>query len=640
MRACSQHDRRRIVATARLIALPALVLALWLPLPARAEAAPAPQGASQLQQQEAALLLARGRHLLAQGEIGQALAALRKAARLDPENATCQRLVAQAERAARMGSLPSSAKPIKEQYAARARSIVRQAEHSLFDAKKALDGKDYDRAAQYAQRALTAIRYLDGAERGAKLRASAESILASARSAMQRDRSHQRQLDLAKARADGAAARRERNREAPGVTSLRSKARKHHLDGEYSLAAEVAREVQRLAPDDEEAKAIEERALEVGKGPKGLAGRSNTRARREDDLIASLEREATPHPDGKIVLPGKAKARAVASAGVRRKPMEAWERELRAKLEEEVSIDFKQTPLEDCVKQLAAIGKVNIVLDPAAARETPITIEHTRMPLDALLRWVARFASLRYCVRDGAVLLTTGHGALDEPVRRVYNITSLVIPEDDAVPTAIIDASIGMAGPVEPMPKRRVETKPTEVNTDGLGEGWASFLRDTVAPGTWNVGSRTLQEQGPRYTIQYRNGRIVVVHTPDVHEQIEELLNNFRRARNLQVHILGRFLQVEQTFIERLTLGNAAWSGPDANGPGVDPDGGKRYAFTPISLTNDTNIIRTIADPLDPTAASIEAPLARFASLNADGGLALSWDYVGVFGHNAQALLN
>jgi len=37
--------------------------------------------------------------------------------------------------------------------------------------------------------------------------------------------------------------------------------------------------------------------------------------------------------------------------------------------------------------------------------------------------------------------------------------------------------------------------------------------------------------EGPKYNISYRNGRIVVVHTPEVHEQIEDLLDNTRQPQ-------------------------------------------------------------------------------------------------------------
>ncbi len=76
-----------------------------------------------------------------------------------------------------------------------------------------------------------------------------------------------------------------------------------------------------------------------------------------------------------------------------------------------------------------------------------------------------------------------------------------------------------------------------------------------MAPDTWEEPNKDMVKQArPGYTINYRNGRIVVVHTPEVHEQIERLLNDFRRARNLQVHIFARFLVVQTDFLERYDL--------------------------------------------------------------------------------------
>jgi tetratricopeptide (TPR) repeat protein len=626
--------------TARLTAALLLAAGSLRPLPAlAADTEPQEQAEpSKDNQQQAALLVARGRQLLASGDYPAATDVLQKAAKLAPANATVQQLLAQARAAGRSHAGTDLGQAVAEQQATRSRSILRQIEHSLFDAAKALDARNYNRAAQHARRALAALRYVASAERRDALKTKAERILDTAAKRRDRQRHTTQQQELARARAEAHAQRAARADEADGLQALRRHARQLEADGQHEKAIAAAEDILRVKPGDDEARAIRQRARDRQGGPTDVGGRSPTRARREDDFLASLEDEATPPTGDAVLLPGHGRTARGKLPRPDSAPQEPWEQELQAKLAQEVTVDFNATPLSECVKQLATMADVNIVLDPEASQDLPITMPAARVPVDVILRWMARFADLRYCIREGAVLLATSNGDLDEPVRKVYDISALIASQDDAVPTAVIDATLGMAGPVEPRPRTDPRAG-ARSNTDALAAGWVSFVQRSVAPGTWST-HRTRQARGPQYSIQYRNGRIVVMHTPEVHRQIEDLLNSFRRAINLQVHILGRFLRVEQTFLERLTLGELNWMGPDANGPGEDPTGGKRYSFTPINLQNNTDVVRTVADPLNPTAPAIERPLARFDTISAAGGLSLNWDYIGVFGHTADALIN
>ena len=591
---------------------------------------------SQLHQQEALLHLERGRRLLGAGSPADALEHLRRAHALAPANATCRRLLAQAEAAAERRPARDLLEPIARQRRLRAQSVVAQVRGGLAEAERALKAKDYPRALQHGQRALTAIEFITKPADGQELRTAASRILAQARAGRDRGLAARRKSDLAHAKADARSDRTRRIQASSGrLATLREEAWKQFNDCEYSKTLAVADRILGIDPDDGEALLLKEEATVRSLAPTSLRGRSKKRRRRTMGLFDAIEKELMTLPKkGEVVLPGKAKVHAPI---VHEHPMEAWERTLRSKLTQKIAIDFHATPIREAVGQLSAMGGVNIVLDPAAERDTPITIQRARMPLDSVLRWVAAFGGLRYCLRDGAVYLATPRGLLDEPVQRFYDLSTLVIPRSDSVPTAIV-------GPIEPLPRKPAPqtTKPVPVRSDLLGQGWAEFVRTTIAPDTWDKAPEddaTLQA-APRYTIQYRNGRIVVLHTPEVHREIEELLNNFRRARNLQVHILCRYLTITRTFMDRLVLGTATWTAPDANGPGEDPTGGKRYAVSPVSVSSVTDIVREFTDPLNPDAAPVLRPLARFTDITPSGGLGLSWTYVGVNGHNASAVLS
>ncbi len=68
------------------------------------------------------------------------------------------------------------------------------------------------------------------------------------------------------------------------------------------------------------------------------------------------------------------------------------------------------------------------------------------------------------------------------------------------------------------------------------GESLVDFIKKSIAPGTWGDGT-TLDDGKTPYTITYRNGRIVTVHTPEVQKQVNDLLENVRKARGPQVQL-------------------------------------------------------------------------------------------------------
>jgi len=468
--------------------------------------------ARQQRLQEAQVYAARGRQALAAARYAEARDVLRQAVRLNPDDAASRRLLAEAEGALALG--PNQAAlldRVKERMAFEAQSLLAQIDLDLFEANRALAAKDYDEAVRRSEAALASTRYVEDAARAATTRKRAEKALADARAGCERTAALSLEKEPARSRPDRAA--------DPAA-----------VDSKGAPVGAV-REPPLLSFPDTKAGSGERRA-------------------RANDFLTDLGREAIPPDAAQVVLPSKEKA---LRSRLLERPMEPWERELRAKLAQTVAVEFRETPLPEAVHQLRTLGHVNIVLDPrAASQPTPVTlVSRGRMPLESALRWVARVGGLQYCLRDGAVLLTTRTGVLQEPVQRVYDVsTFLNEPEEEGDPLTFI-------GPVEPgAPRPSAPRRVPDVTPDTIGQGWVDFIRTTVATGSWDGQGIVLgAPERPPFTIQYRNGRIVVVHTPEVHEQIEDLLNNFRRARNLQVHVQARFIFLTRAYVEQLNLG-------------------------------------------------------------------------------------
>ena len=519
--------------------------------------------ARQQRLQEARVHAARGRQALAAGRYAEARDAFRQAVRLNPDDATCRRLLDDAEAALALG--PNHAAlldRVKERMAFQAKSLLAQIDLDLFDADRALAAKDYAEAVRRSEAALANARYVDDAARAAAACKRAEKTLAAARAGCERT------APLSPKKTPGRGPTDQARAADPGAVDSHS------------------------APDPS--------------FPDTKAGAKERRARAHE-FLSDLNDEIKPPDTAKVILSGKDKA---VRSRVLERPMEPWERELRAKLAQNVSVDFRETPLPEAVHQLRTLGHINVVLDPkAAGLATPVTFAtRGRMPLEAALRWVARVGGLQYCLRDGAVLLTTRGGVLQEPIQKVYDVSTFLAEVEDPDPLSFV-------GPMEPgAPHLTGPRKQAEVVPENVGQSWADFIRTTIATGTWDGQGVVLgaAAERPPFTIAYRNGRIVVVHTPEVHEQIDDLLNNFRRARNLQVHVQARFLFLSRACVEQLSMG-----------------------YTYDSLLGPTDHSRTVAAVDNQTQVS---NLARFTSYDTTGGLNLTVARMG--DSSVQAFLN
>jgi len=101
-------------------------------------------------------------------------------------------------------------------------------------------------------------------------------------------------------------------------------------------------------------------------------------------------------------------------------------------------------------------------------------------------------------------------------------------------------------------PRQRSDEKQMD---KAAGENLARYVRHAVAAGSWEVGRQDGAARGaaaPR--VAYREGRLIVVHAEQVHAQVKALLEPLKKDRNLQVHILARFLELSGDGLDPLKL--------------------------------------------------------------------------------------
>ncbi|MBM4034999.1 MAG: hypothetical protein FJ291_24925 [Planctomycetes bacterium] len=202
----------------------------------------------------------------------------------------------------------------------------------------------------------------------------------------------------------------------------------------------------------------------------------------------------------------------------------AWERELRAKLSKPVTVEFREASLAQACETLSKLANVSIRIDPAvAAQGTPIRLAECAMPAESVLRWICRFARARYLLKDGAVVVAPlpSAGKLES---QTYDLPSLIAHE--------------------PVPEERPREEP-------LCSGWCRYVRAAIAPDTWreDLGGNCAGERQGMAACAGR--RLIVVHTEAVQAEVAKFLDAHRKMKkNIQVHILARFLMIDRGEVE------------------------------------------------------------------------------------------
>ncbi len=167
----------------------------------------------------------------------------------------------------------------------------------------------------------------------------------------------------------------------------------------------------------------------------------------------------------------------------------AADRVVRQKLDETiVSFTFNEQPFEEAMDFLAALGKVNIVIDHRKV-EAGKTLT---------LKLSVEQAALKWTVRDGVVVISDEEGIKSEPVTVVYDVSDmLAVPPNFEGPTIELGA-IGTSvaanresKTTEPgwpgIADEPKEKKDTEKTREELLQEIVQLVKDLIESGTWET---------------------------------------------------------------------------------------------------------------------------------------------------------
>jgi type II secretory pathway component GspD/PulD (secretin) len=264
------------------------------------------------------------------------------------------------------------------------------------------------------------------------------------------------------------------------------------------------------------------------------------------------------------------------------------EKQIERSLESPIPMNFKDTPLSQVLSDLRGYQNIDIFVDEKALAENGVSLDRlvtmqlNQVKLKSSLKLMLENVGLTYVVEDDVLKITTKEYARGRLVTKVIPVADLVIPVKDYGPPPGMDiyrtlarVSANPLGPKEPAAQpytgpgslgatgASVGTpSPGQVTTSGnsptvtisaakdtMQEQLMALITNTIEPKSW-------ANQGGQGTIDYYplTLALAINQTPDIIDQIAELLAALRRLQDQEVAVEVRFISIAEGFYERIGL--------------------------------------------------------------------------------------
>jgi type II secretory pathway component GspD/PulD (secretin) len=264
------------------------------------------------------------------------------------------------------------------------------------------------------------------------------------------------------------------------------------------------------------------------------------------------------------------------------------EQEIERSLGTPVTVNWVNTPLKKVLEDLSIQQGININIDEAALNEDMITLDRPvtkkldNISLKSALNILLQDAQLTWVVRNEVLEVTTESHSKGKNVLKVYQVADLVVPVQQATMPGSPQTVAG--SPNQTPPTNPLTTSPAVTpfsphyglssgqqvgsgNSDAqqgmpvaggiavvkpkpdteMAEQLISLIKSAIAPSSWS-------DRGGQGTIDYHpfTMSLVVNDTPDIQEQVGDLLEALRRLQDQEVAIEVRFISVAEAFYERV----------------------------------------------------------------------------------------
>jgi type II secretory pathway component GspD/PulD (secretin) len=268
----------------------------------------------------------------------------------------------------------------------------------------------------------------------------------------------------------------------------------------------------------------------------------------------------------------------------------AEERNIERKLTETACLSFTNQTLREAIEYIRGIHGLNIFVDEPALAEknitldAPITIKLDNIALQSGLKLLLSTVHLTYIVTDDVLKITTEDQARGKLLPKVYQVTDLVLEVENFGQVGVTPSSQlgleninqamspsmpgnGMSG----MQSGQTVGMPSGGSMSNPGGGFASdpsggsnvqvakqhtqtheamlikLITSTIAPRSW-------ADQGGPGTIDFHplTNALVINQTPDIQDQVQDLLNALRRLIDQEVAVEVKFISIAEDFFERI----------------------------------------------------------------------------------------
>lgn len=362
-------------------------------------------------------------------------------------------------------------------------------------------------------------------------------------------------------------------------------------EGKYLEAESYAMRAQELDPDNAMAAA----AINMAKTQRALVAVKSGKSEREQMFTTGLNDAEKVGPALNSEKPldigsdmkerrDKRQPLTALSSPVRKN---GAEKEIEARLNQSVNLNFNNLPLKDVLEDIRAMYQINIVPDMAALEqegislERPVTLKLEQISLKSALNLMLRNVHLTWVVKDEVLQITTESQARGKMTTTTYQVTDLILPVENhgsvngTSMNPLITRGTGTTNPANNQPGGVPSPIQTPLSLSGgqavgtpsggdLGQpdgAWNKRTGQTTEEALIRLITSTIEPQswstvGGSGTIEYYplTMSLVINQTPNIQEQVADLLNNLRRLLDQEVALEIRLISIAEDFYERIGL--------------------------------------------------------------------------------------
>jgi type II secretory pathway component GspD/PulD (secretin) len=182
----------------------------------------------------------------------------------------------------------------------------------------------------------------------------------------------------------------------------------------------------------------------------------------------------------------------------------------------------------------------------------PISAIPLRKALGLLLEAVSGgFANINFIVEGGVITIATTESLPSEMETLVYDITDLIgRPADFYTPLGgtITAPAVGEAGTEQLGEQEQITRDQIITEAATRAANLVLLIQQTIQPLSW------VEQGGEGSVTVYENKKLIIYQTREVHNRIEKMFEELRKALGNQVAIEARFLLVGENFLEDVGL--------------------------------------------------------------------------------------